>query len=77
MMPRDIPLLALTEVRLIQMDSKYAEREPPQPDLWQVVVEGYAVGQPVSLDHAKAMRDWLTGGALRDITNLFREGGAP
>jgi hypothetical protein len=72
MMPRDIPLLALTEVRLVRMDSKSVERGVP--DLWQVCVEGYMIGPPVLLEYAKDLKAWLEEGALRDITNLFREG---
>ncbi len=64
----------LANVRLVQMDSKHSEREPPTPDLWQVTVEGYMVGLPLALEDAKKVRSWLDYGALRDITNLLREG---
>jgi hypothetical protein len=76
-MPEHPPLsmLALCEVGMVRIDSKHAEREPPQPDLWQVTVEGYMVGTPVNFQQAVFLKDWLgeKGFALRDITNLFRE----
>lgn len=78
-MPKPRPNLiggALCEVRIVRMDSKAAEREPPQEDdLWQVTVEGYMVGTPVNFQQAVFLKDWLSekGFALRDITNLCRE----
>jgi hypothetical protein len=68
-------LLALCNVQMYRMDSKAAEREPPQEDLWQVTVEGYMVGTPVNFQQAVFLKDWLgeKGFALRDITNLFLE----
>ena len=75
-LPPRAPLLALNDVRLVRMDSKALLREPPEPDLWQVTVEGYMVGTPVTLEQATFLRDWLgdKGFALQDITNLLREG---
>lgn len=66
------PFLALTTVRMHRMDSKHADREPPQPDLWQITVEGYQVGEPVIFEYAAFLKTWLEGGALREITNLLR-----
>lgn len=73
-MPKRAPLGVLTDVRLVRMDSKAVERG--EPDLWQITVEGYMVGHPCSLDHARYIKAWFGLGALRDITNLCREGGS-
>lgn len=62
----------LSNVRAIRMDSKASEREPPEPDLWQITIEGYMAGVPVSLDQVTTIKNWLEAGGLLDICNLLR-----
>ena len=63
-------------LRVIRMDSKAAEREPPEPDLYSVTLNGYMIGYPLTLERIAVIREWLENGGLREIDNLYSESGS-